>query len=256
MWKSISLLLLLTLAHSVRSEPELKGSAAELAAYLAALPGRVSLTGEAEVKVPADRALLTLRVVTEHRSLQDASRANQEIRARILRTLAEQGLPNERVKPSRFSSTPRYGMFRDKARSYRVENTVRITALDEKDFQTVAGLVDAIAEVRYESVEFDHAGKEEFKRNALTQALEKVAARKRLYEEALGVRLTPKSFEESAATPLAQELRRLSSIKSDAPSFASGLAQPAEMHVEELPTSFSELVFRGRVVVEYAVEHK
>ncbi len=234
----------------------MKGSAAELAAYLAGLPGRVSLVGEAEVKVPADRALITLRVVTEHRSLQDASRTNQEIRARILRTLAEQGLPNERVKPSRFSSTPRYGMFRDKARSYRVENAVRITALDEKEFQTVAGLVDAIAEVRYESIEFDHANKEEFKRNALAQALDKVGAKKRFYEETLGVRLTPKSFEESAITPIAQELRRMSSVKSESPSFVSSLPQPAETQVEELPTSFSELVIRGRVVVEYTVEKK
>lgn len=119
MWKSITLVSLCLFAIQLRAEPEIKGSPAELTTYLAGVPKLVSITGESELKVTADRALISLKVVIENKSLQDASRANQEIRARILRTLAEQGVPNERVKASKFSSTPKYGVFREKARSYR-----------------------------------------------------------------------------------------------------------------------------------------
>jgi uncharacterized protein YggE len=172
MWKSVSFVSLCLVVVAARAETELKGTAVELSAYLAGVPKLVSLSGESELKVPADRALISLKVLTENKALQEASRANQEIRARILRTLAEQGIPNERVKPSRFSSTPKYGVFREKAKSYRVENTVKITAQDEKEFQAVANLVDAITEVRYESIEFEHSDKDGLKAKALAQAID------------------------------------------------------------------------------------
>ena len=185
MWKSIAVATLGLFAVNARAEPEVKGSPAELSAYLAGVPKLVSITGESELKVTADRALISLKVVTENKSLQEASRANQEIRAKVLRTLAEHGVPNERVKPSRFSSTPKYGVFREKAKSYRVENTVKITAQDEKEFQAVASLVDSLAEVRYESIEFEHSEKDSLKAKALAQAIDKATEKRKLYEEKL-----------------------------------------------------------------------
>ena len=117
------------------AQPELKGTATELAQYLNGVPRIVALRGEAELKQPADRAQVLLRVVTESKSLQEASRLNQEARARMLRTLAERGVPAERVQAAKFSSTPKYGVFSEKAKSYRVDNLVKISATDEKEFQ-------------------------------------------------------------------------------------------------------------------------
>jgi hypothetical protein len=258
MWKSIALLSSVVFAAQLRAEPELRGAAAELSAYLAGVPKLVHLTGEAELKVPADRAIVSLRVVTENKSLQEASRANQEIRARIMRALVEQGIPAERVKPSRFSSTPRYGVFREKAKSYRVENTVKITAHDEKEFQAVAHLVDAISEVRYESIEFEHSDKEGLKARALVQAVEKAGDKRKLYEEKLGVKLSPKAFQENAAalpTP-GMPQRGYPKVSNSAgipmqPAFQGQTDTLGDD--QEMPTAFAELVFRAQVLIEYAV---
>ncbi len=178
MWKSIVLVSLGLAAVQVRAEPELKGPPSELTAYLAGVPKIVSIAGESELKVAADRALISLKVVTENKSLQEAAHANQELRGKILRALAERGIPGDRVKSSRFSSTPKYGMFKEKAKSYRVENVVRITAQDEKEFQAVANLVDSFSEVRYESIEFEHSDKDRLKANALAQAVDKAGGKR------------------------------------------------------------------------------
>src|SRR6266853_1270437 len=149
----------LLLIQRLSAEPELKGSPTELAAYLAGLPKTVSVAGESEVKLSADRALISLRVSTEHKSLQDALRANQEVRNKILNSLRDRDIPGDRIQASRFSSTPKYGIFSDKAKSFRVENIIQVVVRDEKEFQAVAHLVDAFAEVQYLGIDFQHSDK-------------------------------------------------------------------------------------------------
>ena len=261
MWKSITLVTLTLFAAQLRAEPELKGSPAELAVYLTGVPKLVSITGEAELKVPADRAFISLRVVTENKSLQEASRANQEIRARILRTLAEQGIPNERVKPSKFSSTPKYGIFGEKAKSYKVENTVKITTQDEKEFQAVANLVDAISEVRYDSIAVDHSDKDGLKAKALTQALEKAIEKKRMHEEKLGVKLTTKGFSEGVVVPVVTLGRAYYGKGQSSQAYSSRTAAQPNVTVEEtgdieVPPSFGELIYKAQITIEYALESK
>src|ERR1044071_6697874 len=107
--------------QSWSAERELKGSPVDLSAYLATVPRTVSVTGESEVKVQADRADIRLKVTTENKSLQDALRNNQEIRSRIVGALKDHGFPNDRIQASRFCSTPKYGVVGDKAKRYRVE---------------------------------------------------------------------------------------------------------------------------------------
>ena len=45
------------------------------------------------------------------------------------------GFPAERVKASKFSSTPEIRNVRREAKSYRIENVVKITTQDEKEFR-------------------------------------------------------------------------------------------------------------------------
>jgi len=259
--KLIPLVCAFAMTMAVGAQPELKGTAEQLSQYLQNVPRTVRLTGEAEVKVPADRVLISIKVVTENKSLQEASRVNQELRAKMLRALADKGVPAERIHASKFSSTPRYGMFGEKAKSYRVENVVKITAQDEKDFQTVAGLVDTTPELRYDSIEFEHSDKEGLKKQAITRALDKVTEKGRLYEGKLGVKLTPKGFTEGEVVPVSpQEGRKMyglaNSYSKAAPAFSSAAGEVAGGVGEETPTSFDELVYRAVVSVEYAVESK
>ncbi len=190
----IALNFVLLLVARLNAEPELKGSPAELAAYLAGLPKTVSVTGESEVKVQADRAIISLKVTTENKSLQEALRANQEIRSKMLNSLKDRGIPADRIQASKFSSTPKYGLFSDKAKSYRVENVIKITVNDEKEFQATAHLVDAFAEVQYLGIDFEHSDKEALKKKAVAQALDNAAERAKIYEERLKVRNSNRRF--------------------------------------------------------------
>jgi uncharacterized protein len=259
MKKTLSLLVITLATMHAFAETELKGTPAELAQYLASVPQPVSLTGGSELKVAADRAIISLKVVTESKSLQDALHSNQELRARILSTLKERGFSTNSVKPSKFSSTPQYGVFKEKAKSYRVENVVKVTAQDEKEFQAVANLVDVLPEVRYESIEFEHSDKDALKAKALAQTIEKVTEKKRLYEEKIGVTLTPRRFTESGVSMGSSESTRARYAVSKGLAYSSALSTPLPTAADvdgEMPTSFGELVFTAQVTVEYSLTAK
>ena len=255
----ITISLGLLLIQRLSAEPELKGSPTELAAYLAGLPKTFSVAGESEVKLSADRALISLRVSTEHKSLQDALRANQEVRNKILNSLRDRDIPGERIQASKFSSTPKFGIFSDKAKSYRVENIVKVFVRDEKEFQAAAHLVDAFAEVQFLGIEFEHSEREALKKQALAQALDDASARKKVIEERLGVKLTPKGLSQSAVAqtlpqrqPAYQQEKSFAGVQSRLPTgLPSADMFPAA--TEEAVSLFGEIIFTGRVVVEYTV---
>lgn len=258
---TIACTVVLLCVQNLAAETEIKGSPAELAGYLANVPRTVAITGEAEVKVPADRAVIGLKVTTENKSLQDALRLNQEVRSKIVNELKDRGLPADRIQASKFSSTPKYGLFGEKAKSYRVENVIKVTARDEKEFQATARLVDGIPEVQYLGIDFEHSDKEALKQKALVQALDDADRRKKLYEDRLGVKLAPKGFAEaSAASQTAPpSLPRLESglgfakAKSPTPIPAAG---PACAASEEAGSLFGELYFAARVAIEYSLESR
>lgn len=255
----LALIALFTLQTGLRAEPEIKGTPTEVSAFLGNIPGTVWLSGDGEIKVPADQAIVSLVVVTENKSMQEASRANRELRTKIIQNLTQHGLPAERAQAARFSSSPKYGIFGEKAKSYRLENVIKVKVADEKEFQTVVGLVDTFQEVRYEGVDFDHTDKVNLKRKALEQAMDKANESKRLYEDKLGVKLTPKSFIEGAVTPEQRPPQRAAYVRSSdsyaTPSYASPTAGiPAD--TSEAPSAFGEQVFKASVKIEYALNPK
>lgn len=249
------------------AEPELKGSPSELAQYLASVPRLVSILGEAEVKVPADRAVLTLRVTTENKSLKEALSANQQVRGKLAAYLQEQGLPADQVQAAKFASTPRHGTFSDKVKSYRIDNEVRVTTRGDKEFQAVASALDKWSDVTYAGVVFEHTDKEALRQKAVAQACDNASARKKTYEEKLGLKLTPKGFGDGAeAVELAMRERLTSGLRNPVgvqggatPStralgfdWLSGGTSPAQF--DESLNAFGEVVFKARVLVQYAVE--
>ena len=245
------------------AEPELKGSPGELAAYLGAVPRTVSVPGESEVNVQADQALISLKVTTENKSLQDALRNNQEIRNKMFNTLKDRGISADRIQASRFSSTPKYGLFSEKARSYRVEHIIKITVHDDKEFQDTAHLVDAIAEVQYQGIDFDHSDKEALKKKTLVQALDDAMANSKVYEERLGVKLSPKAVTQSAVArvfpqraPVYYDSAKYSGQPPAKQSLTAYSGEGIPGVNEEAGSLFGEIRFTGRVAVEYAVDSK
>lgn len=242
--------------HAV-AEPEIKGTATELAQFINGIPKTVAVTGEAEVRVPAHRAVLSLKVVTENKSLQEALRSNRELRGKLAAYLNGLNIPTDRIQASKFSSTPKYGIFSEKAKSYRVENVMRISVQDEKEFQDAAGAVGKWNEVQFGGVEFEYADKELQKQNAIAKACNNANQRKRIYEEKLGLNLRPVRFDEGEVaqrniSPANYGLAKGSAYESN----SSPTPLSARFATDESISSFGEMIYTARVTVEYAVQPK
>jgi len=257
MLKLTTFCVVLLVGFQAWAEPEIKGTAPELAQFLNGVPKTVTVTGEAEVRVPANRAVLSLKVVTENKSLQEALRANAELRGKLAEYMKKQGIPADRIQASKFSSTPKFGMFGEKAKSFRVENAMRISVQDEKEFQSATGAVDLWSEVQYDGVEFEYADKETQKQNAIARACDNAADRKKIYEDKFGLKLAPARFNEGevaqrnagpANSYASYAGERGLDLKSTSGSYASATGEYA--------TSFGELVYTARVAVEYSVQPK
>jgi len=208
-------------------------------------PRVVGVLGEGEVKSPADRAVVTLRLTAESRSLQEALKANQTLRTKVVTALTGRGIAADRIDAGKFSSTPRHWIFSDKVKSYKVENSVRVTVSDEKELQETARVLEEFSGVEFVGMEFEHSRKNEMKSKAVAQALETANTRKKVYEEQLGIALTPYKFTEKISVSGSKDPRvyRESELRS--------LSQAVSL--PEVGSGFGEQVFTAEVLVQYTV---
>lgn len=238
----------------------MKGSPNDVSTYLAGQQIHATLVGESEVKVPADRAVVTLRISTEHKSLKEASQANQQLRASLTAYLAEHGIGAERVQSARFSSTPRHGTWTDKVKNYKVESHLDVTVLDDQQFQAAAGSVDKWSDVTYAGVKFEHSEKEAMRLKAIGQACDNAMARKKTYEDALGVKLSVKRFNETGAFRPMERERIMSEMGiqgGTAPLSPRRLTTIGGIGDAEGSTAaFGELVFKAQVMIECRLESR
>jgi uncharacterized protein YggE len=252
--------LLVSLVQPALAEPELKGLPTELTEYLKDVPKTVTVTGESEVKVEADKAIASLRVRTENKSFQEALRLNQGIRAKIIAFLNERGVAADKIQASKFSTAPQHAIFSDKIKNYIVENVLKITVHNEKEFQAIANAADNWSEAFYDGATFEHSDKQEMKMKALRQACDNAIARKKVFEDALGVKLIPKKFSESAIVePRILNRGHYSSDFSKMPAYepvASAQTGSPPGNFAETMSSFGELIFKAQVAVEYSLETK
>ncbi len=242
-------LALVLIAPQVQAEPELTGRPSELSRYLADIPQNVTLAGSAEIKVQADRAVVTLRVLSQDASLSQALKANQDLRATLRRALTQAGIPDERIIGSKFSSTPNYRLLDKKPSSYRVVHILMVSVDGEREFQEVARLIDTHREVEYEGLAFEHTRTEELKQQALAQACAELIRKQGLYERTLRITLTPKSFHEGDVIALAPRGRQLKEAAYEGMVSGTALSTP-----EEAPPSFGELTYRSNITAEFVLK--
>lgn len=254
--KKIAVLLIGSfMACQIHAEPELRGSPFELEKFLSGVPKMVTVTGESEMKLPADRAIVMLRISTESKFLQDALRSNQVSRTKLIGYLKNKSIPLDRVQASKFSSTPKYGWFSEKAKSYRVDNFVKVAVQDESEFQAVAGAVDTWPEIQYLSIDFEHSNKDALKSQALAKACDNANEKKKMYEDKFGVQLSVKKFSEGqvevkgpvVVADTARPARRV---------FGSSATVSEPEDIQEGMSPFGELTYTVHVTVEYSVEPK
>jgi uncharacterized protein YggE len=247
-------------AFQIHADPELRGSAYDLEKFLSGIPKTVAITGESETKLPADRAIVMLKISTENKYLEEALKSNQVSRTKLLGYLKNKSIPLERVQASKFSSTPKYGWFSEKAKSYRVDNFVKVTVQDEGEFQAVAGAVDTWPEIQYLSIDFEHSNKETLKAQAIAKACDNANDKRKLYEEKFGVQLTVRKFSEGQVEEKGPVVAAGEDVNA-VPTRRFGVGRSPEPassapSLQEGTSPFGELTYTVHVSVEYSVEQK
>lgn len=241
----------------IHADPELRGSAYDLEKFLSGVPKTVTITGESELKIPADRAIVMLKISTENKLLQEALKLNQDMRTKLLGYLKNRDIPLDRVQVSKFSSTPKHGWFSDKPKSYRVDNFVKVAVTNESEFQALAGAVDTWPEIQYLSIDFEHSNKDALRTQAIAKACDNANDKRKMYEDKLGVQLTARKFSEGQVEekgPLVKEMQIQTMGLAERRAPANQNADEAEL--KEGISPFGELTYSVRVYVEYSVESK
>jgi uncharacterized protein YggE len=182
---------------------ELKGNPEELRKFLHPTDNVITIQGSADEKAYSDNAIVSLVIVTEDKRLSDALSKNSELRASITKQLLASGMAGDKIKSSKFSTSPQYGWFGKKPDSYKVVNRMAITITDELHLKEIARVADNNKDIELTETVFEHSKKEELKNKVKADALNKVMKQKAFYESSLGVKLIPIGFRDVVADPRA-----------------------------------------------------
>jgi uncharacterized protein YggE len=152
------------------------------------------MTGSTHETAYADLAKITLIIVTEDKQLAEAIAANSALRQKITGEFVVAGVDATKISTSKFSTSPQFGWFGDKPKSYKVVNRMQIEVSDEKHMRVVALAADNNPEVEFSGIEFENSNDEEMKKTVLAGAIDAVLEKKSYYEERFGLVLKPVGF--------------------------------------------------------------
>lgn len=213
---------------------------------------RVTIVGTHTERFPIEKADVTLIIRTKREKLADALFNNQRIENKVRSTLKESGIEDEAIVSENFGSTPEYGWFSDKAKSYEVTNKIKITVSNNGQFMEVAKLVDAIEELAYVNVQPAGEIEENKKNPVVTASFADLAEKKALYEEQLEIKLKLETFNvavdsENLTTPIQENRKRESygDVRLSSWSTSAGSNQRL---------SLVELSITAQVVAVYTIE--
>src|SRR3972149_1569948 len=179
MKRYIGILFFTCFVHAALAAPELRGTPDQLLEYLADAPGRVVIQGMGEVKAAADEANIVFVVKSTDDSFQTALQKNKTLRAEVVDYLKAQGIPSDKITSEKFSSTPVYGVFGSKPKSYEVVNKISVKVSSEKEFEMVSTVVDKWRDVAYAKTTVKHSDEDALKRAATRKALDDAMTKKK-----------------------------------------------------------------------------
>jgi hypothetical protein len=232
----------LLLPMAAYAEPQIQGTPSELESYLNGVAKTVTLSAQESKDVVISSAEVKLRVESESPSLASAFKANLAIRTAIKAELKRGGIDAKQISESKFSSTPEYGFFGEKPKSYKVENILSIVVTSESQMIQVAALLDSGKDVYLVSSKAKKQDSKAIEEELIAKALLAVQEKARRYESQLGVKLVPVSFSESSfGAPEPVPMLRQRSAK---------VASYSSMD-ESAPASFGESKYNASVSVSY-----
>ncbi|MEM0230641.1 MAG: SIMPL domain-containing protein [Candidatus Woesearchaeota archaeon] len=138
----------------------------------------ITVTGESEIEVMPDKAVIYVSVVTENITAKEAKDSAAEIFSRVKSALIRAGVKQDMIESSSYSITPIYewnDIFkRSDFKGYRVTHTMKITTTDiDKAGDIIDAAVNAGAN-EVEQVSFELSP--ELERKVYADALEDAAA--------------------------------------------------------------------------------
>lgn len=252
--KTLATLLLFTLSSTLHAATELSGNPDELSHYLLDQRKIVTLNGSATEEVEADTAIVAITVRTKESKLNDALQENEKARKAIKDNLQQAGIPGDRIKSSKFSSTPNYGWFKEKPSSYEISNEVKITISSEEQLRAVAKIVDAQKDVLMGATEFKDSQKEGNEQKALQKALGAIKSKQKLYEQSLGITLAPvRVIDQNVYAQGAPRIRPQARAYEKMSDNATAMVM-SEAPMEQESADFGAIIYSANSAVEFVVK--
>ena len=251
MKKALMFVVLGLTSSYVLSAPELKGSPEDLRGFLYPIDKVVTINGAAEEKAYSDKAIISLVITTENKLLAIAISSNSKLREKITTSLKQSGISADRIKSSKFSSSPQYGWFGTEPTSYKVVNRMAISIMQEAHLTAIATVADNHAQAELSDTTFEHTKKDEFNERVKAKALAKIIKQKKYYEKSLALKLTPIGIRESKiqshATRGAKVLEEILAARRDEAGYSSTQ--------QSRGSSFDELRYEVSLSVDFKMEN-
>jgi uncharacterized protein len=211
-------------------------------------PPAISLTGEASISVPPDRAEIDAGVTSDAKTAREASEANNTAMAKVLTALKATDIDAKDVQTSRLSLQPQYSASvsgRPGPTSiigYRASNRVSVRL---KDVAKVAGVIDTLVAAGANdigNINFMVSNASKLLDDAREKALADARRKAEIYAKAAGVTLgQPLSISEGGAP---------------SPVFHAKMAMPVAMAGTPTPIAQGEETLSVSVSVTWAIKQQ
>jgi len=211
-------------------------------------PPAISVTGEASISVPPDRAEIDAGVTTDAKTAREASDANNVAMGKVIAVLKSSDIDEKDVQTSRLSLQPQYSASVSNRPGpttivgYRASNRVTIRL---KDVAKVAGVIDTLVGAGANdigNVNFMVSNASKLLDDAREKAIADARHKAEIYAEAASVALgAPLSISEGGAP---------------SPVFRAKMAMPAAIAGAPTPIAQGEETLSVSVAVTWAIKQQ
>jgi uncharacterized protein YggE len=98
---------------------------------------QITVTGDADVLVKPDEAVVRFSVQTKDKDLDDAVGQNDSRTARVLRAMKKLGVSARHIKTDHMNIWPEYHHYESKVKAYRVRKSITVTVKDTDKLEDV-----------------------------------------------------------------------------------------------------------------------
>ena len=153
---------------------------------------KITVIGEGKISVQPDKADITLGVVTEDTSLEQAQTKNANSISQVKKALLGLGISDEQMQTVNYSISPQYDYIDGKQvfRNYRVEHLLKITVLQIENVGLVVDSAVQHGATTITEIQFDTSKYNQYYRQALSLAVLDAGQKAETIANTLKIKLT------------------------------------------------------------------